>query len=378
MTKPINILKKGVDYWNKWRIENPYVEINLSKVDLSRRNLSSINLTDVNLSGANFKYTNLEYAYLSRSNLSWCNLYNANLFLTNLNGTNLSYSNLTQSNLLAAKLIKTNLSKAELADSKFLEVDLSETDLSEAKLTRTIFFSANLSKVNFKKAVLGHTVFTLSNLKMTKNLETVIVKYKCPIDFETLKSSSEIPKEFLSKIGLPDSYIKYLPEFMYKDGISLYPCFLSHSSKNKDFAISLYNRLTQKDVKVWYDEKKIKPGDFIREEIHKGVNLYDKMILVCSKDSLSSWWVEQEIDRYEEKENAYWKQHGEKISLIIPIAIDEEVFISRSALAPNLRKRNIADFRNYKSEKDYKIAFDSLLSALNVNRTTNDPTSFLK
>ena len=78
------------------------------------------------------------------------------------------------------------------------------------------------------------------------------------------------------------------------------------------------------------------------------------MLLVCSKESLNSWWVEQEIDRYEEKERAYWKQHGEKISLIIPVAIDDEVFTSTNAVAPNLRKRNIADFRNWQDENNMR------------------------
>ncbi len=422
MTKPIDILRKGVDHWNAWRHKNLKIKPDLKgavlmDLDLSGANLYETNLLGANLRGAclyranlhfaNLHKANLSCANLRRANLLWANLQRANLcgadlFAVNLGAANLREANLHRVNLHEGKIGKANLDGADLTEAiiqnvvleganlrganlycaNLCETDLRGADLRGADLTHAALYYTNFSHTflqdtNFYECKLESTIFAFTNLNRCKNLETVLVRSPCAIDFDTLKNSPDIPKLFLSKIGLPDTYIEYFPDIKGEESIAFYPVFLSHSSSDKSFTSPLYDGLTKKGANVWYDEKKIKPGDFIREEIHKGVSLYDKMILVCSKESLNSWWVEQEIDRYEEKEREYWKHHGEKISLIIPISIDDEVFTSNNAVAPNLRKRNIADFRNWKVQTKYDKAFEKLLAALNVNRGGADPISYL-
>ncbi len=360
----------------------------LYRTDLNGANLltaflSGADLTEANLSSANLKYTMLQHADFNRTNLKGANLEEADISGSYISGANISGANLTRVRALSTTLIRANLTEANLTRANFENANLSRADLTEANLSMVNLHYAILNgtifqKNNFYKSQLKATIFAFTNLNSCKNLDSVLVGSPCIIDFETLRNSPNIPKEFLSKIGFTDSQIEFLPDFIMDEGIQLYPVFLSHASENKFFCGPLYEKLRNKGVKVWYDEKKIKPGDFIREEIHRGISLYDKMILICSKESLSSWWVEQEIDRYEEKERAYWKQHGEKISLIIPITIDDEVFTSNNAVAPNLRKRNIADFRNWKDENANKKAFEKLLAALNVNSGGIEPKSFLK
>lgn len=46
-------------------------------------------------------------------------------------------------------------------------------------------------------------------------------------------------------------------------------------------------------------------GDSIVKEIDFGIRTYDKMILVCSEASLSSWWVEDELNRILAKEREH-------------------------------------------------------------------------
>lgn len=54
-----NILKSGVENWNKWREENPNIIIDLSDA----------NLSDADLSRANLSHANLSRADLSRADL---------------------------------------------------------------------------------------------------------------------------------------------------------------------------------------------------------------------------------------------------------------------------------------------------------------------
>ncbi len=384
MTKPIDILRKGVDHWNQWRKENRKIKPDLSNTNLSGEDLSFANLKDVNLSEANLSESLLWGADLSHGNLYKANLSNAKLMMTELIGTNLACSNLSKASLAGSKLWNTELVCATLTEAGRLQTDIFRSDLSganftEAYLTNTILSHVKLVDTNFKNSRMENTIFAFTNLSKCKNLESVLVKAPCSIDIETLRNYTDISKEFLFKNGFTDSQIDYLPHFIMNEGIQLYPVFISHASVNKSFCGPFYERLIRKGVKVWYDDRMIKPGDSIRKKLHKGVSLYDKMLLVCSKESLSSWWVRDEIERYEAKEREYWKQHGEEISLIIPIAIDDEAYNSKSAVAIGLKnKRNIADFRNWQDEEEYEKAFEILLAALNVNPGGVDPISYLK
>jgi len=355
----------------------------LFHADLSEANLSEANLSGATLTSARFHKANLSDANLFRAFLSDANLSRANLFHADLSEANLSEANLYRAALSGANLSDANLSEANLSEANLSGANLSEANLFEANLSRAILYDVNLSEANirssilihtylkesnFTKCSLGNTIFSFVDLSNCKNLETVIVSKPCSVDFDTLKNSTNIPFLFLSKIGLPDTYIKYLPDLLDDGGIKLFSIFLSHSSYDKIFTAPLYDQLINKGVNVWYDEKKEEDGDIIREIIHKGISLYDKVILVCSEASLSSWWVEQEIEKIEEKERAYWKQHGEKISLIIPISIDNEVYSSPNAIASNLRKRLILDFRE---PDEYDNVIEQLILALNPKRGIN-------
>ena len=51
-----------------------------------------------------------------------------------------------------------------------------------------------------------------------------------------------------------------------------------------------------RDVGDDQDEHQMLPGDDIYEGVDRGIRLWDKVLLCASKDSLKSWWVDNEID----------------------------------------------------------------------------------
>jgi uncharacterized protein YjbI with pentapeptide repeats len=80
----LDILKQGVEAWNRWRKEHPDIQpdlsdANLSSVDLNRINFSSTNLRGANLTGAILAHSNLSYANLAYVNLSSAILRGADL-----------------------------------------------------------------------------------------------------------------------------------------------------------------------------------------------------------------------------------------------------------------------------------------------------------
>lgn len=63
-----------------------------------------------------------------------------------------------------------------------------------------------------------------------------------------------------------------------------YDVFISHSSTDKDWVNNLYECLSKKDLKIWYDVKIIKIGDNIRKKINEGLNKSDYGIIVISDE----------------------------------------------------------------------------------------------
>ena len=80
----LDILEQGVDVWNKWRINHPNTEVDLSESDLSGARLNDYNLADADLGLANLGGVDLVNASLIDSDLS-----SADLTDTNLTGTDL-------------------------------------------------------------------------------------------------------------------------------------------------------------------------------------------------------------------------------------------------------------------------------------------------
>jgi hypothetical protein len=105
----VEILRQGVEVWNKWREDNPDV-----KIDLSGANFSLENLIGINFDGADISSAILIGAYLNRAILR-----NANLSSANLSSTNLSHAN-----LICADLIRTGLSGAILSGADITGANL--------------------------------------------------------------------------------------------------------------------------------------------------------------------------------------------------------------------------------------------------------------
>jgi tetratricopeptide (TPR) repeat protein len=145
-------------------------------------------------------------------------------------------------------------------------------------------------------------------------------------------------------------------------------CFISYSHDDKEFAQKLYSALKIHDIECWLDDHKILPGDYFLGNIDEGIKEYDKVLLCCSRGSLTSFWVDTEIEKAVHKERVLWNEHQERILVMIPVDLDG--FLHRGWQDPKasiLRARLSADFTEWKKneEKFYK-QLEKLLLALRV------------
>src|ERR1017187_191830 len=265
-----------------------------------------------------------------------------NLSLVYLGVPGLISANLRRADLSGASLGRANLSGADLSGA-----DLCGADLSGASLGRANLSQADLSGANLTGAHGPHTVFGDTNLTGVLGLDSCEHYGPCVLDFSTLAQSGSLPLSFLRGCGLPDILIDYLPSLL-SHGIELYSCFISYNHSDKVFARRLYDTLQGRGVRCWLDEKQMLPGHDIHEEIERGIRLWDKVLLCCSENSLTSWWVEEEIEKAFVKEQALMKERGKKVLALVPLDLDGYLLTGwTSGKASQVRGRIAADFRDW-------------------------------
>ena len=79
-------------------------------------------------------------------------------------------------------------------------------------------------------------------------------------------------------------------------------------------------------IRCWLDEHQLLPGDDMHDQIDRGIKLWDKVLLCCSKASLPIWWVNYEIENAFVKEQTLMKERGAQTLTLIPLNLDGELF----------------------------------------------------
>jgi len=94
----------------------------------------------------------------------------------------------------------------------------------------------------------------------------------------------------------------------------------------------------------WKDSEDLKIGDRFQAEIEIAIRGYDKLLVILSGNSVSSMWVEREVQAAFEKE----RQHGSTV--LFPVRLGDAVMECPLAWAAEIRRtRHIGDFRNLKA-----------------------------
>lgn len=371
--KHLEILKKGVKVWNEWRKRNPEERPNLSRADLKGAKLRGADLRRANLTEADLRGAVLNGADLRRADLSeailWgadlidtdlrrAELIDANLRVADLSGADLKGAVLIEANLWEADLSKANLKGANLWRANLSGANLSGANLSEAHIFATLFKSTYLMNTNFKQSNFARTTISDCDLSNTLGLASVSHKGPSTIGIDAiLKSKGKIPVSFLKGCGVPDDVVKIL--LPKAKGRQFYTCFISYSTKDETFAAKLKKYLKAKQVRCWYFPEDAVWGKDVYENIDIAVKGYDKLIVVCSENSLKSKPVVREIER------GLQKEQKEKKQVLFPITIDDYLFNEWDHhLKADLLSITIGDFKDWKNPDKYKEAFDKLLEGL--------------
>lgn len=326
----LKILRQGVAPWNQWRKQNPEIIPDLSGAILCKEDLRKANLLG---------------AVLGEADLSAANLSEANLIGANLTRANLSEADLWKADLSVAILMRTNLLRA---------------DLSEAVLIMSTFSGAILIEANLSGATVALSMFGDIDLSTVKGLDTAIHLGPSTIGIDTVyRSKGNIPAVFLQGAGIPDTFITQIA-FLVEQTPQYYTCFISHSSKDKRFCDRLYADFRAKDVQAYYFPKNARWGESVWGEIGRGIKRSDKVVVVCSKNSLQSSPVLREIERTLNREDREGK------NILFPIRIDNYLFECwEHQRKADVVSKVVGDFRGWDQDAaKYDMAFEKLLRAL--------------
>lgn len=126
--------------------------------------------------------------------------------------------------------------------------------------------------------------------------------------------------------------------------------FLSYCSKDRYFVADLARRLADEGIDVWYDQWEIRVGDSIVDKINQGIASSDYLIIVLSKNSVTSRWVREELA-------AATVRTIQKDAFLLPVLLED------CDIPELLRHRRYANF-----EDDSEGAFKELISVITSRR----------
>lgn len=385
------ILKYGAEVWNNWRVMNSLIEVDLSgakltDVELRGMDLSDANLSEADLCGANLNDTDLIRTNLYKARLTHSHLMGANLIEANLIGADLSKADLSAADLSHGILIRANISGAKLVGANLRQSNLTDTNLyganlGECYLGGTNLSGANLTSCSLVNATTNETIFADLDLSHVNGLSKVSHKGPSTVGVNTLfLSKGKIPEIFLRGCGLSDWEIEtvklYNPNLsndeitniQYKmydlratQALQISPLFVSYSHADNKFIDKIGNGFTEKGVRYWRDIHDMKAGR-MEKQIDRAIRQNPTVLLVLSKHSLSSDWVEHEVRTARGLE----KDMGRDV--LCPIALDDSWKSSHwpARLMEQIKEYNILDFSEWEDDVKFEGMFRKLIDGLEL------------
>jgi uncharacterized protein YjbI with pentapeptide repeats len=351
-------------------------------------NLDGAVLRGANLSGASFynasmRNVDLSATMLTHVQLKGADLTGASLEHSFLNGGDLIGATFCGANLRRAYLIGSNMASANFSGATLRSANLSGCTMSEANCTDADMSFAVLGSTSLKGASLEGTKLTGAQLYGTHLVDLDVrsfcsargVKHQSPSYLDSRTFMKSYPhrdlKQFAVDCGTPPIFVEFMIDSAAALAGSLtckmlQSTFISYGTPDQRFASKLYEALKAHGVTAFYFPETAKVGEPIDDELHRQINSHDRVLLICSRRSLSRPAVITEIQHTLAREA---RDGGGKY--LLPITLDNYVFedwaVVEPQLAQRVREKIVADFtRARSSEKEFTAALNRVIIALKL------------
>lgn len=241
-----------------------------------------------------------------------------------------------------------DLEGAHLPGVNLEGMDLREANLMGADLKRANLEGTNLEGAQLKYAQLGWG--SLANLDLGPLIGAVRHVGPSRVDWTAVARSLRHPglHGFLVAAGWPDVLATYVidccrsvdPQEMFS---MLQSTFISYGQPDEAFARKLQEALQENGVRTWFFPEDAVPGQSLHRVMRRGVDNHERVVVICSANSLGRSGVSYELEQSLTKEA---KLGGEE--LIIPVILDRYLFDKWVPKRPEhkeaLTERVVADF----------------------------------
>jgi len=195
-----------------------------------------------------------------------------------------------------------------------------------------------------------------------------------------LLSKGKIPEAFLRGCGLSDWEIEsaklYNPdltndeivkiqyriyELRATQAFQINPLFISYSHQDKPFVDKMDTALTKKGVRFWRDIHDATAGR-LETQIDRAIRQNPTVLLILSKNSIKSDWVEHEATKARKLE----KEIGHDV--LCPIALDDAWKSSSwsEIIMDQVTKYYVLDFSKWEDNPTFEEKFAKLLNGLDL------------
>jgi uncharacterized protein YjbI with pentapeptide repeats len=321
--------------------------------------------------GADLRDLNLTHAEIKKTSFSGCSLDGASFEGCSLHSV--YFDRLQESHAVILDKVhseNTTFAGSHLSgyfkDGFWRRCSFANVRTSSMDFSRSHLVECDFSEMDIGRVTLGHTAFIGCDLTAML-LASVTHSQPSSVDFRSILLSRHAKglSAFLVRTGMAEVAATYIVESAraVTDNVFrqlMHSTFISYGNPDYVFAKRLSDDLARNGSTTFFFPEDAEFGQPLHRVMSQGVNEYDRVILICSEQSLERSGVLNEIEQALAREA---RMGG--ISLLIPIALDRYLFDhwnpKRADLKRALLARVVADFSDSAA---YAPQFQRLLSAL--------------
>ncbi len=300
----------------------------------------SLDLRDADLSGLVLRGAMLDHADLRGARLVGADLTGSRLQEASLDGAHLIRAVFNDVRLGGGTLSGALLCSASLRGAVLVRSDLSGANLAGADLE-----AAKLSHARLGGAVLDRTKLVDAELEGVIGLDEII--HEGPSELGThalLRYGHLLPPGFLRGVGLPDSFIRYLPSIIASARpVDFYSIYICAAPADAELARRLHNDLQAAGIRCWF--RHARPD---APPLDETVRLHDRSIVLWSRNAATDPTVAAELAGTDKKGGLQ----------TVVLMLDE-------SLPPAAGVAQI-DFRRWSDFRCYQRQFADMLEVLNA------------
>ncbi len=252
------------------------------------------------LCGANCRHAGFDSAKLQGSNFRSAGLPDASFLGADLTRATLDGCYWGGATFEMADLTEASVRDVDMFKARLERATLSRADLSGAHLLMADITEADTTGANFRGATLDLTRLLAIDLSpLCAAASSLVHSGHSFVDHESVRRSIGALglREFLSQTGM-DALVAEdaIESAISRTANMMHSSYIVYGGPDETFARKLYEALQNARIRCFFFPEHAVPGEKLHRTMRKGIVEHDRVILICSRNSLDREGVLFEIE----------------------------------------------------------------------------------